>query len=75
MYMHYCVQVVSKGSILNGKPLIMKWYSPPTCTSLPSVKALKLASIPVTSVDKLASLNMRRVVVESPTGDDNHVSS
>ena len=32
----YKSQVVKSGSVLDGKPLIMKWYVPPPLTATPS---------------------------------------
>ena len=75
-------QVVNKGSTLNGKPLIMKWYTPKPGAvvhpTLPTVKSPKHTAVlphhQTADVSKPTSLDItpRRVVVEkqSSISDD-----
>ena len=76
--------MVNRGSMLNGKPLIMKWYTPkptPITPTLPTVKTSNLASLPlphhlpVADVSKPTSLDItsRRTVVEKQTSIDDQV--
>ena len=76
--------MVNKGSVLNGKPLIMKWYTPkpgPPHPTIPAVKTSKLSSLPLphhhsaTDISKSTSLNttMRRVVIEEKTYTNDQV--
>ena len=76
------VQVVSKGSLLNGKPLIMKWYTPkpgPAHPTLPTVKTSKLLSTPLlhqhslTDIKKSDITARRVVVIEKQLSNDDQV--
>ena len=77
-------QVVNKGSVLNGKPLIMKWYTPkpgPPHPTIPAVKTSKLSTLMLPhhhsapEITKSISLDttMRRVVVEEKSSTDDQV--